>query len=106
MISDFDRLVVVARKKSFFRDEYEIEYRGRYLRVQKKIISSIYQIYEKDRLLGSIEKESLFSDNLICEIDSELYLEVIAFVIWLALIINERDESSTSASSEAGGFNE
>ncbi len=104
MISDFDRVVIEGKKRSFFRDDYEIEYRGRYFRLHKKMVSSNFKIYENDRLIGSIVKESLFSDNLICEIESEPSLEVIVFIIWLALITNKRDESGTSASSEAGGM--
>lgn len=87
--------VAVATKLSFLSDSFAIRYNNKIFQLKSKKLRLTNQfiIYENDNQIGMIHSTSFFSRKLQCTIDDGISLEIVVFIMYLALIIIDRRSS-------------
>lgn len=83
---------VAVAKKSFFVDDFEIQScNGTFqLKSKKFSLTDRFVIYENESHMGTINKLSLFSRKLQCTAFDTVPIEIILFMMYLAMIIIDR----------------
>jgi hypothetical protein len=93
-------VVVRAEKPSAFLRRFLIEYQGRQFMLQaKSVFGREFTLFDGPSEIGSIAPEGIFSRRAEVRLPEELPLPLKAFILWLVLIIWNRDSDSGPAAS-------
>jgi len=91
--------IAVAKRKGLLSGSYRIEYSNQMVLMKYKYFSlkTRYELYINEEMIGSIKLKKIFSRRLNFESNIEIPLEIMSFIMWLAILFITANNSSNNS---------
>jgi hypothetical protein len=99
ILETLDHITVAsAVKPGVFSDTFVIHFDNNELTLKAKFLSLKNEciLFDKDRQIGNILQANFFSRKLHFTVNKEVPLEIIVFIVCIALVVIDRKSASTS----------
>lgn len=94
----------IAKRNGWFSASFTIDYLGNTITLKKKYWSfkERYLLMQDEQQVGVIYQPKMFSRELAMDISVDLPLEIIAFILWLTIVLISASNDDSSSSQQTG----